>query len=57
MDKNKHEDATTVTVNLACDKVVAAAVEYNESFSESDKSVYQERQQLLLILIAQAKII
>ena len=36
---------------------MVAAAEYNESFSESDKSAYQERQQSLVILITQAKII
>ena len=34
-----------------------AAAEYSENFSESDQSAYQERQQSLVILITQAKII
>ena len=33
------------------------AAEYSENFSESDQSAYQERQQSLVILITQAKII
>ena len=57
IDKKKHEDGVTVTVNLACDKGLVAAVEYIENFSESDQSAYQERQQSLVILITQAKIV
>ena len=39
-----------------CKDVVAAA-EYSKNFSESDQTAYQERQQSLVILITQAKII
>ena len=53
IDRKKHKDGVTVTVNLACDKDIVAAAEYNESFSESDQSAYQEHQ----LLITQAKII
>ena len=49
--------ATKVTVKLACDKDIVAEAEYSKSFSESDQSAYQERQQSLVILITQAKII
>ena len=35
---------------------MVAAAEYNESFSQSDQSTYQERQQSLVILITQAKV-
>ena len=56
IDKKKYEGGVTVTVKLACDKDIVAA-EYSESFSESDQSAYQERQQSLVILITQAKII
>ena len=45
IDKKKHEDGVTVTVKLARDKDIVAAAEYSESFSESDQSAYQERQQ------------
>ena len=33
IDKKKYEDGATVTVNLACDKDIVGAAEYNESFS------------------------
>ena len=56
IDKKKHQGGFTVTVKLACDKDIVAA-EHSESFSESDQSAYQERQQSLVILITQAKII
>ena len=49
--------ALRVTVKLACDKDIVAAAEYSERFSESDQSTYQERQQSLVILITQGKII
>ena len=45
MDKKKHEDGVTVTVKLACDKDTVVPAKYSESFSESDQSTYQERQQ------------
>ena len=57
IDKKKHKDCITVTVKLACDKDIVAAAEYSECFSESDQSAYKERQQSLVILITQAKII
>ena len=38
-------------------KDIVAAAEYSENFSESDQSAYQEREQSLVILITQAKII
>ena len=38
--KSKHEDSVTVTVKPPCDKDIVAAVEYSESFSESDQSAY-----------------
>ena len=49
IDKKKHKDGATITLNLACNKDIAAAAEYNKSFSESD--------QPLVILITQAKVI
>ena len=49
--------ALRVTVKLACDKDIVTAAEYSERFPESDQSTYQERQQSLVILITQAKII
>ena len=55
IDKRKHEDGVMVTVKLTCDKDMAAAAEYSQSFSESDQSAYQERQQSLVILITRAK--
>ena len=55
--EKKHEDGVTVTVKLARDKDIVAAAEYSESFSESDQSAYQERQQPLVILITEAKIV
>ena len=57
VDEKKHEDSVTVTVKFACDKDKVAAAEYSESFSESDQSAYKERQQSLVILITQEKII
>ena len=57
MDKKKHKDGVTVTVKLACGKYIVVAAEYSKRFCESDQSAYQERQQLLMILITQAKII
>ena len=58
IDKKKNKDGVTVTVKLACDKdIVAAAAEYSKSFSESHQSVYQERQESLVILITKEKII
>ena len=56
IDKKKHEDGVTVTEKLACDKDTVAAAEYSESLFENDQSAYQERQQSLVILITQAKI-
>ena len=53
MDRKKHNDGVTVTVKLACG--IVAAAEYSVSFS--DQSGCQERQQLLVILITQVKII
>ena len=38
-------------------KDIVAASEYSENFSERDQSAYQERQQSLVILITQTKII
>ena len=38
-------------------KDIVAAAEHSENFSENDQSAYQERQQSLVILITQAKII
>ena len=38
-------------------KDIVTAAEYSENFSESDQSAYQKRQQSLVILITQAKII
>ena len=38
-------------------KDIVAAAEYSENVSESDQFAYQERQQSLVILITQAKII
>ena len=48
--------AFTVTVKLACDKSLVAA-ESNQSFSETDCSAYQERQQSLVTLITKENII
>ena len=56
IESKKHEDDVTAGVKLACDKDIGAA-EYSQSFSESDKSAYQERQHSLVILITQSKII
>ena len=47
----------TVTVKLACGKEIVAAAEYSKSFCENDQCAYQERQQSLMILITQSKII
>ena len=47
----------TVTVKLACGKEIVAAAEYSKSFGENDQCAYQERQQSLMILIIQSKII
>ena len=57
IDKKKHEDGVTVTEKLAFDKDTEVAAEYSESLFENDQSAYQERQQSLVILITQAKII
>ena len=38
-------------------KHIVAAAEYSENFSENYQSAYQERQQSLVILITEAKII
>ena len=57
IDKKKQEDSVRVNVKLGCDKDIVGAAEHSESFSESDQSAYQERQQSLVILITQAKII
>ena len=38
-------------------KDIVAAAEYNENFSESYQSTYQKRQQSLVILITETKII
>ena len=56
MGKKKHKGGVTVTKKLACDKHIVAA-KYSEGFSEYDQSAYQERQQSLVIVITQAKII
>ena len=45
-----------VTIKLSCDKDIVAAAECSESFSESDQSAIEKRQQSLVILITQAKI-
>ena len=50
INKKKHEDSVTVTVKLACDKVIVVAAEYSKSFSESNQSTYQERQQSWFLL-------
>ena len=42
IDKKKLKDDVTVTIKLAWDKTIVAAVEYSESFSERNQSVYQE---------------
>ena len=55
--QEKTRRGVTVTVKLACGKDIVAAAEYSESFSETDQSAYQERQQTLAILITQTKII
>ena len=56
IDKKKREGDVKVTVKLACDKDIEVA-ESSESFSEYDQSAYEERQQSLVILITQVKII
>ena len=50
INKKKHEDSVTVTVKLAYDKVIVVAAEYSKSFSESNQSTYQERQQSWFLL-------
>ena len=64
-ESNSCWEVGPLTVELSCpigsglqpSSPISQTAEYSESFSESDQPAYQERHQLLVILITQANII